>query len=148
MIGSERGIGKLRAAIGNPSIELLPLPVDFGRAVETVRAARLDVLYYWEIGTDSANYFLPFQRLAPVQCTSWGIQVTSGIPTVDYYLSSALVEPDDATSHYSETLLLADTLLTYQSCASLDAEPRPREFFAVPAERRWYVCAAIGQVSS
>ena len=29
------------------------------------------------------NYFLPFARLAPVQCTGWGSTITSGVPAVD-----------------------------------------------------------------
>jgi len=41
-------------------------------------------------------------RLAPVQCTAWGHPVTSGLPTIDYYLSSQLMEPENAQAHYSE----------------------------------------------
>ena len=79
-----------------------------------VREARLDILYHWEIGTDAINYMLPHYRLAPVQCTSWGIQVTSGIGAVDYYLSSRFAEPEDAQKYYTERLLLATAPLTYQ----------------------------------
>ena len=92
--------------------------------LQQLQQSQLSLLYYWEIGTDLLNYFLPFFRLAPRQCTSWGIQITSGIPTVDYYLSSELVEPNDAQQHYSERLLLADTLLTYQpKTESVPAQP-------------------------
>ena len=38
---------------------------------------------------------LAAQRLAPVQCNSWGHPDTSGFPTLDYYLSSDLMEPPD-----------------------------------------------------
>ena len=114
----------------------------------TIQAARFDVLYYWEVGTDDTNYFLPYLRLAPVQCTSWGIQITSGIPTVDYYISSALVEPDDAADHYSEELLLARTLLSYQQRVELGESPKRREDFGIRAERHLYLCAESAKVSS
>jgi predicted O-linked N-acetylglucosamine transferase (SPINDLY family) len=44
-------------------------------------------------------------RLAPIQCTSWGRACTSGLPTVDYFLSSSLIEPEDGQDHYSERLV-------------------------------------------
>jgi protein O-GlcNAc transferase len=45
-------------------------------------------------------------RLAPVQCVAWAYPVTSGSPTIDYYLSGELMEPDGAQDHYSERLVL------------------------------------------
>lgn len=44
-------------------------------------------------------------RLAPVQCTTWLHPTTSGIPTIDYFLGSDAMEPDNAQDHYSETLV-------------------------------------------
>jgi hypothetical protein len=41
-------------------------------AAQQLRAARFDLIYFWEVGTDSTNHFLPFLRPAPVQCTGWG----------------------------------------------------------------------------
>jgi len=54
---------------------------------------------------DTVSVQLAAQRLARVQCTSWGHPETSGMPTLDYYLSSSLMEPLDAHSHYSEKLV-------------------------------------------
>ncbi len=116
------------------------VPDRFDRTVESIKDAEFDILYYWEVGTDATNYFLPFFRLAPVQCTSWGIQVTSGIPQMDYYLSSELVEPDDAQSHYSEELILANSLLTYQYRAGLPDSPKSRECFGFTARQHLYAC--------
>ena len=44
-------------------------------------------------------------RLAPVQMTSWGHPNTSGLPTIDYYLSSDLMESENAEEYYSEKLV-------------------------------------------
>ena len=45
-------------------------------------------------------------RLAPVQINSWGHPDTSGVPTLDYYVSADCFEPADAQDHYSEQLVL------------------------------------------
>jgi protein O-GlcNAc transferase len=63
------------------------------------------VLIYPELGMDSGTLRLAALRLAPVQCTSLGHPVTSGLPTIDYYLSSELMEPPDGQDHYTERLI-------------------------------------------
>ena len=141
VIGSDRGIAMIRSAIRNPDARLMAVPNEFDQFVKAIRDAQLDLLYHWEVGTDSFNYFLPFLRLAPVQCTSWGVQVTSGIPQMDHYLSSELVEPEDARSHYTENLVLASTLLTYQQRVSLPSSPKSREYFGIGQEQHLYLCA-------
>jgi protein O-GlcNAc transferase len=44
-------------------------------------------------------------RLAPVQCKAWGPPITSGLPTIDYFLSSELMEAECSELHYSEQLI-------------------------------------------
>lgn len=65
----------------------------------------VDVLIYPEVGMHPVTARLAAQRLAPVQCASWGHPVTTGLPTMDYFLSSDLMEPDGAQSAYRETLV-------------------------------------------
>jgi predicted O-linked N-acetylglucosamine transferase (SPINDLY family) len=66
---------------------------------------RLHILVFPEIGMDAPTIPIASLRLAPVQCTAWGHPVTSGLPTIDYYLSSELMEPENAQEHYTETLI-------------------------------------------
>ena len=54
---------------------------------------------------DELSLQLAAQRLAPVQCNSLGHPETSGLPTIDYFLSSDLMEPLDAARHYTERLV-------------------------------------------
>ncbi|MGE3779759.1 MAG: tetratricopeptide repeat protein, partial [Pirellulaceae bacterium] len=122
-------------------IRAMVVPDGFLEMVEAIREQAFDVLYYFEVGSDATNYFLPFLRLAPVQCAAWGLQLTSGIRHVDYYLSSALVEPSDAADHYSEQLLCADTLLTYQTRIPRPEFPRARARFGLSPRENLYVCA-------
>jgi hypothetical protein len=68
---------------------------------QTILGDALHVLIYPEVGMDAVSAQLAAQRLAPVQCNSWGHPDTSGFPTLDYYLSSELMEPPEAQDHYT-----------------------------------------------
>ena len=63
------------------------------------------VLLYPEIGMDPIAGRLAAQRLAPVQCVTWGHPETTGMPTLDYFLSSDMMEPPEAALHYNERLV-------------------------------------------
>jgi len=82
------------------------------------------VLIYPAIYMDQLSAQLAAQRLAPVQCNSWGHPDTSGMPTVDYYLSSDLMEPPGAEAFYSEKLVRLPNLSVFY-------EPPPVEQAAV-----------------
>ena len=62
---------------------------------------------------DSMAAKLAGQRLAPTQCLSWGHPVTSGFPTLDYFLSSELMEPANGHEHYTEQLVTLPKLSIY-----------------------------------
>ncbi|HEY3677420.1 MAG TPA: tetratricopeptide repeat protein [Bradyrhizobium sp.] len=72
-----------------------------------------DVLIYPEIGMDKISSQLAAQRLAGVQCCSWGHPVTSGLATIDHFLSSDFMEPPDAQAHYTENLVRLPNLSVY-----------------------------------
>jgi protein O-GlcNAc transferase len=78
-------------------------------------------------------------RLAPVQCAGWGHPVTSGHKNIDYYFSSAVMEPDNAELHYSEKLILIEGLGTYYSKPVLPT-PARRTDFALPEGKTLYLC--------
>ncbi len=62
---------------------------------------------------DTVSVQLAAQRLAPVQCTSWGHPETSGIAALDYFLSSDLMEPPGAEALYTEKLVRLPNLSIY-----------------------------------
>src|SRR5437868_15188855 len=87
------------------------------------------------------SYFLAFSRLAPVQCTSFGHPDTTGIPNLDYFISSTLYELDGADLDYSERLILipdAGTLSYYYRPPS--PSPRDRQSFGFTAADKIYLC--------
>ena len=137
---SSRGAILLRAAIREHEARIVELPDQPHKVLHAIREQQLELLHYFEICTDSLNYFLPFFRLAPVQVTSWGIQVTSGISNVDAYLSSDLVESEDAQEHYTEKLCRAKTLLTYQTQVTPSQNGKTRASFGFTADQHLYFC--------
>jgi protein O-GlcNAc transferase len=81
-------------------------PDDFEGMCSRIRQDELQVLVFMDIGMAPEMTLLAGLRLAPVQCVAWGHPVTSGLPTVDYFLSSELMEPEGAQQSYSERLVL------------------------------------------
>jgi len=73
--------------------------------VDTITEQRPDVLIYPEIGMDASTLKLASLRLAPVQVATWGHPETTGLPTMDYYLSAEDLEPTDARENYTEQLV-------------------------------------------
>ena len=88
-----------------------PLSVDAWR--QTILADAPHILLYPEVGMDSTTAALAAQRLASVQCNAWGHPLTSGFPTLDYFLTSDLMEPPDAQEHYTERLIRLPNLSVY-----------------------------------
>ncbi len=96
-----------------------PLPIDGWRA--EILADAPHILIYPEVGMDPAAAALAAQRLAAVQCNSWGHPETGGFPTLDYYLGSDLMEPGDGQDHYTERLVRLPNLSIYYE--PIDARP-------------------------
>jgi len=94
--------------------------------IEAVEAHAPHVLIYPELAMDQISVQLAALRLAPVQCTSWGQPTTSGLPTIDYYLSSDLMEPPNGDEHYTEALVRLPGLGTvFQPEYSTWGDPLP-----------------------
>ena len=100
-------VDPIRQEIASHVEQMIALPPDLDSARQAIATKEPDFLFYPEIGMDPVVYFLAFARLAPVQTVSFGHPITSGIPSIDYFLSCAGAEPDhpdDPTAHYSEQL--------------------------------------------
>jgi predicted O-linked N-acetylglucosamine transferase (SPINDLY family) len=101
---------------------------------------RLHILVFPEIGMDAPTIPIASLRLAPVQCTAWGHPVTSGLPTIDYYLSSELMEPENAQEHYTETLIRLPNLAIAYPKPDIPALTKTRSDFALRDDAVVYLC--------
>ena len=136
---SQGALETCRRGIRRADVEWVPFADRLGTAAERVAAARCDVLYHWQIGTDPLNYFLPLARLAPIQCTSWGSHGTTGMAAVDYCLSSDLIESPGAEQQYTERLERLKTLPTYERHHPSPV-PGQRSDFGLPEMGHLYCC--------
>ena len=120
----------------------LVVPKDLARARSLIEALELDVLFYQDIGMEPFTYFLGFSRLAPVQCVSFGHPDTTGIPTIDYFVSNDLYESPGAVAHYSEQLFLLHGLgsLAYYYRPNLSQQHKRRTDFGLCEDDHIYIC--------
>jgi glycosyltransferase involved in cell wall biosynthesis len=73
-----------------PLVEFVRLEKSVLSNRHVVRSRSIDVLVYLDIGMDPANLLWAAARLAPVQAVAWGHPSTTGLPHVDYFISSEL----------------------------------------------------------
>jgi protein O-GlcNAc transferase len=79
-------------------------------AVKKIRSWKLDRLIFPDIGMSALSILLASFRYAEKQYTTTGHPITSGMESIDYFISSELMEPPDAESQYSETLIRLNNL--------------------------------------
>jgi len=82
----------------------------------------LDIAFYPEIGMHPRTTQLAAMRIAPVQICSWGHPETSGLSTIDFYISSELLECENSESNYTEKLIKIPGLGCYYEPPTLDSE--------------------------
>jgi predicted O-linked N-acetylglucosamine transferase (SPINDLY family) len=80
-------------------------PADVKQWRDLIIESEIDALIFPAIGMNYKIHQLACLRMAPIQMTSWGHPDTSGLPTIDYYLTGDDFEPIDAQAHYREKLL-------------------------------------------
>jgi predicted O-linked N-acetylglucosamine transferase (SPINDLY family) len=111
------------------------IPGNVEAAAKQVESDGLHILVHTDVGMNPITLQLAAMKLAPVQCKGWGHPVTTGLPTIDYYLSSDLMEPDDAEAHYSEQLIRLPNLALCYAPPDLPDTPRLRPFFGISPDR-------------
>jgi predicted O-linked N-acetylglucosamine transferase (SPINDLY family) len=99
-----------------------------------------DVLVYLDIGMHAPTTCVAAARLAPVQCAAWGHPTTTGLPTIDYFLSSEAMEPADADAWYTERLVRLPRIGV--ACSRIEPAPVPadRAALGLHADAVVYLC--------
>ncbi len=91
--------------------------------LEDIAMDKPDILLYPEVGMDPVTCALAALRLAPVQVASWGHPITTGLPTIDCYLSGALIEGPHGAQHYRERLVRLPGTGVCTDASALRAQP-------------------------
>jgi predicted O-linked N-acetylglucosamine transferase (SPINDLY family) len=103
-----------------------------------VLADELDILVFPELGMYADTFTLAGLRLAPCQVAGWGHPTSPGLPSIDWYFSSAPMEGAEAPDHYSERLGLLPGLGTRYALPKAPA-PATRADFGLPEDRTLYL---------
>lgn len=72
---------------------------------EHIRAAKVDILIVLDVGLDPRMQVIAAMRLAPRQYVTFGYPMTSGLSTLDGFLSAELLEDENSQRQYSEPLV-------------------------------------------
>lgn len=95
---------------------IIELKDNLNLARKQLESRNFHIIIYPDIGMKTFQTFLAYSKLAPFQINTWGHSDTSGIDTIDYYISSKYFELnniDEAQTHYNEKLILMNSLSTY-----------------------------------
>ncbi|MDJ1181915.1 hypothetical protein [Roseofilum casamattae] len=108
---------------------------------QLIQADRPHILLYPEVSMNSKSIQLSALRLAPVQATTWATYVTSGLPTIDYFLTGALIEPKRAEEQYLEKLVQLPNLGMYYTPLQETLASEQRNDFGLRPSAIVYFCA-------
>jgi protein O-GlcNAc transferase len=129
----------MREAIGAAADQVVDLSPGLAQQRAQLAAADLDVLIYTDVGMSPASYALARSRLAPVQAVGWGHPDTTGLTSLDYFISADGIEPDGAEAHYAERLVRLARLPAFYPVPQAPAR-RSRAELGLPATGRLYGC--------
>jgi predicted O-linked N-acetylglucosamine transferase (SPINDLY family) len=135
--GSDDAIGKTIAGQCDRFVRISAL---LPQALQQVRELGLDVLYWPDVGMDAQTYTMAFSRLAPVQVASWGHPVTTGLKTIDYFISSERLELPGSENQYSERLVRLPRLAVHYERPTNPQPARDRGYFGLPENTNLYLC--------
>ncbi len=104
---------------------------NFIDVVQKIYADKLDILVFLDVGMCPLTTQIASLRLASIQCVAWGHPVTTGLPTIDYFISPDLLEPKNAQKHYSETLIRLPNLGIYYEKPEIPELEKTRSNFGL-----------------
>ena len=103
------------------------LPDSFTEKQNIILKEKLDILFYPDIGLSIQLYYLSFIKLATYQITSCGHPETTGNPSIDYFITSTLIETTKGQKNFSENLILLDYIPMYYYTPSIKHEIDTKE---------------------
>ncbi|MBP5971190.1 tetratricopeptide repeat protein [Brasilonema sp. CT11] len=107
---------------------------------ETIQKDKLHILIFPEFGMDPMTVKLGCLRLAPIQIGSWIHPETSGLPTIDYYLSSDLMEPENAQNHYTEQLVRLPNLSIHYTPLEIQPQAISKQDIGIADDEIMFWC--------
>ena len=79
--------------------------INIDKTINQIISDQLNVLIFLDIGMEPKMQIIGSLKLAPIQCSAFGVPVTTGFKNIDYFLSGESMETDSGQEHYSEKLI-------------------------------------------
>ncbi|MCM0019898.1 MAG: tetratricopeptide repeat protein [Tagaea sp.] len=115
----------------------------FETVAQALERDRPHVVIYPELGMDPICHRLACLRFAPVQCVAWGHPETTGFATIDYFLTSDLMEPPDEAARYTERVVRLPHLSIDYAPPAGQAERTPAAFGLRDGAMKYLCCQSI-----
>jgi protein O-GlcNAc transferase len=131
------------SSLDGKGLNVVPVAGTVEEMQQAIADLALDALIFLDIGMEPRTYFLAHARLAPVQAMVGGHPVTTGIPTMDYYLSTTGFERPEAADFYTETLLYLDAIPAYCHRPPAPDAALCRADFGWSEDDRIFTCAQM-----
>ena len=137
--GSMNGYDSITEQFREYSHAFYHIPESLEVVCEQIRFDDLHILIFLDIGMDKNTNPIAGLRLAPVQCVWAGHPDTTGLSTIDYFLSSDAHEIEDAQQHYSEKLIRLPNLSHVYTKSSIPDLNKTRSDMGLPEDVPIYV---------
>jgi predicted O-linked N-acetylglucosamine transferase (SPINDLY family) len=112
-------------------------------AAKAIRESNLDLVIYGDIGMDNITYQLGAMHLAPVQAVLVGHGTTTGLSSIDYYISGDH-EPANAQEHYVEQLIRLPNAGAAQLPPAQTDKVLSRADYGIPEDAVVFISCANG----
>lgn len=119
LIFCENRVDEVATQIASTADEITLIPRAVAGARVKIAQMKLDILLHLDVGMDALSHWLAHARLAHLQCATWGHPVTTGLSTIDAFLSMDDLEPDGGAP-YTEQLIT-------QAAPHFDYTPEPHQ---------------------
>lgn len=110
------------------------------QAREQIAQLNLGVLIFADIGMEPFTATLAESRFAPLQCVMWGHPITSGMRSIDYYISQEHADTEEGQRNYTERLVRLTNLAVYYYRPAPPSRAFVRREFDLPDHARLYGC--------
>lgn len=130
----------MKACLSTCKTVVLPRTLDARPIVESFK---FDVIVYCDLNMCGEVFILSHNRLAPCQINTFGHSETSGINTIDVFVSSKLYEVESAQEHFSERLIVHNSLSMYYYRpvdSTIISTFGPRSKFHLPKKPTLFLC--------
>lgn len=115
------------------------MPYDVIESQKIIADQKPDIIIHPELGINNLAYFLAFARLAPVQCSFAGIPITSGLDTIDYYISNKYLEADNVQEDFTEKVILMENGSDFPDLKPLPTKFKTRSELNLPENKEIYM---------